>query len=204
MAADRARSCFLGGVRPLLETRPHHQQCGHAVRLFNALLSQLEARELRPTLSAFKADGTYDGERTRISRQELERFRETCGINTVALPGTWEEPRRAEVLAPAVTQSEKQGEGTRESEAGHPNAVDGPVRGNPANRLVVTEAGKMEAEGKRVTTASMWLRLGELVGKSIIEDSKPDAFLCNIGAENLHRLTKGAVRGVLDRRRSAR
>lgn len=76
-----------------------------------------------------------------------------------------------------------------------------PERGNPATRLVETEARTMEERGERVTPSAMWAHLGGLVGKSIIEDTKSDAYLVNVGETDYYKLTKGAVRGILNRRK---
>ena len=77
-----------------------------------------------------------------------------------------------------------------------------PSKGNPASRLVVQVANEMEGRKKKVTVSSVWTALATMLGNSIIEDSKPDAYLCNIGDPDLYHLTKGAVRGILSRRKA--
>jgi len=72
--------------------------------------------------------------------------------------------------------------------------------GNAATRLIedVIQKKMMNASQK-VTVATIWVELGNLVGQSIIKESATDKFLCNIGEENLYPITKDSVRGVLAR-----
>lgn len=79
-----------------------------------------------------------------------------------------------------------------------------PNKGSIPARFVNEVAEEMEAGGRRITTATIWSELAKRVGKSIIEDTKPDAFLCNVGEDDLYRLTREAVRGILNRRKTAR
>ncbi len=77
-----------------------------------------------------------------------------------------------------------------------------PSKGNAASRFVVQVANEMEHGNKKATVSSVWNVLATRVGNSVIEDSQPDAYLCNIGEPDLYHLTKGAVRGILTRRRT--
>lgn len=81
-----------------------------------------------------------------------------------------------------------------------------PERGSVPTRFVLDVCDKMENEGKRTTTNSVWIRLSSLVGidSSIIVDKKDDVYLCNVGEDNLYPLKKGAVKGILQRRRERR
>lgn len=76
------------------------------------------------------------------------------------------------------------------------------VAGNSATCLIEGVIERMTNEGKKVTPSSIWVGLGELVGKSIIEDSQPGKFLCNIGDDDYHPITKESVRGILARWRA--
>jgi hypothetical protein len=43
------------------------------------------------------------------------------------------------------------------------------------------------------------MEMGKLVGKSIIVDTTPDKFICDIGEAESHHITKDSVRGILAR-----
>lgn len=79
--------------------------------------------------------------------------------------------------------------------------ADSASAANAANRFVEDVIQEMEKSKVKVTVTTIWAELGKRNGSSIIEDSQPDGFLCNVGEPNFHKLTKGAVKGVLQRRR---
>lgn len=79
-----------------------------------------------------------------------------------------------------------------------------PDKGSIPARFVIEVADEMEKNGRKMTVTNVWGELAKRVGKSVIEDTQPDAFLCNVGEPDLYRLTYGAVRGILNRRKKAR
>ncbi|MBZ0095023.1 MAG: hypothetical protein K8H75_06505 [Sulfuricella sp.] len=74
--------------------------------------------------------------------------------------------------------------------------------GNAATRLVEDVIDKIEMNKKKATLSSVWLALGALVETSIIVDTQPGKYLCDVGNDDLYPITKGSIRGVLQRRRA--
>lgn len=76
-------------------------------------------------------------------------------------------------------------------------------KGSVHAKFVNEVADEMEKASppRKVTENSMWSELAKRVGKSIIVDSKPDCFLCEVGEPDTYRLTKGSIKGILERRR---
>ncbi len=166
---------------------------------------------------------------TKSQRDEIEKFygdyeKLKCEIaywKNANAPTVLDMAKREEILAPLKARFEVMDLKYRQM-LGDPTAddetitqaegeQDGPVvhriqngdderSGIPA-KFVNKVANDMEEKSMKVTPNSMWQQLGEHVGNSIIEDTKPHAFMCNIGEEDLYELTKGAVRGILNRRK---
>ena len=84
------------------------------------------------------------------------------------------------------------------------HTADDPGSAAIKTRFVLSVAEDMENSGKRVTLSAVWVRLAEMNGKngSIIEDTKNDCYLCNVGEPELSELTHGSVRGILNRRKA--
>lgn len=74
--------------------------------------------------------------------------------------------------------------------------------GNPATCLIEDVIQRMAKASVKVTVATIWVELGNLVGKSIIKESVTDKFLCNIGEESLYPITRGSIKGILERWRA--
>ena len=74
--------------------------------------------------------------------------------------------------------------------------------GNPATRLIEEVIETMTKDSRRVTLSTIWVELGKLSGKSIIVDSQPNRFICDIGESDPHHITTGSVRGILARWRT--
>ncbi len=70
------------------------------------------------------------------------------------------------------------------------------------SRFIESVIVDMEKGNAKITVSTIWNKLLTLTGKSIIEDTKPDALLCNVGEDDLYHLKRGAVKGVLQRRRA--
>ncbi len=70
------------------------------------------------------------------------------------------------------------------------------------SRFIESVIVDMEKGNEKITVSTIWPKLLTLSGKSIIEDTKPYALLCNVGEDDLYHLKKGAVKGVLQRRRA--
>lgn len=81
---------------------------------------------------------------------------------------------------------------------------DGEGKRNTANLLVEEIADELEKNNQKAAFSKVWLEIDKRVGKSIIYGRTEQGYLCNIGEEKPHHLTKGAVRGVLDRRNIAK
>jgi hypothetical protein len=155
--------------RILVSRKRAQKHFGKATALYKELLGQLAAKELRPTLSEFNGDGSYDGERTRISRGELERFRATCDIDTVPLPGTPEPQADTLDRQGKRTEAMRHARGTRLAILEHwPEIVArfGPsANGEQVARILKTHIDPSERRPERKTIQN---RLAELRREGLI------------------------------------
>ena len=168
---------------------------GNAGSALDRLIRAIQTRQLQPIASV---EGSIRGRFPIYAPADVIRVAEEINF------GNWKSWKlRLEANKGADTKQTEvktpQGEINQES-LNHEETCPASAA-NVANRFVEKVIMEMEKSNVKVTLTKIWVELGKRNGSSIIEDSKPDGFLCNVGESDLHELKKGAVKGVLQRRR---